>query len=136
MQKLLFGLFTALLTFSACTKDDDSNPGTGAELGGTTWRVTYYWDKDKDETDDFAGYTFEFRTDGTLVASLPGGTQQTGSWRLQDSNTELNLAITGTEPLDDFADDDWDVVERSATSLKLRDDSGSGGTEELHLVRI
>lgn len=133
MKKFLWG---ALLIASACqSSKNDNNPVPASDLNNSTWRVTYFFDRDKEETSDFNGYTFEFREDGSFVANLPGGGTQTGTWQFQDQNTELAILIAGGKPLDDITDDDWDVTEHTANSLKLRDDSDDH-VEELHLQRV
>ena len=132
-----FSLF-ALLTLGACnnSSDDDSNNPSipNSDLSGN-WKVTYFWDEDEDETYEFNGYTFEFKSDGTFVALLPGGSTQNGTWgeRPDDGVTKLDITIPGAKPLDEL-NEDWVILEKTNTSLKLRDDDNTY-LEEIHFIK-
>lgn len=138
MKQTLLGLALSLVFLSACKNadDDNSNPN-GGSLNGGLWQVTYFFDKDKVETSNFAGYKFEFQSDGTLVATLPDGSTRQGAWSSfnDDNLLRLGLIITGTEALDDFSDDDWVITEQTGNTIKLKDDSDTH-LEEIHLERI
>ena len=124
-------LLTAL--FTACDPDDDSNivnPTSNQALG--KWTVTYYWDKDKEETSDFNGYVFDFQDDGILVATTASNTYN-GTWLKNDSSNKLIINIQGAYPLDEMTDD-WLIMEMSGNSIKLKDDN-SEHLEELHLKK-
>ena len=113
---------------------DPSAKAANNDLNGT-WKVTYFWDKDKIETSDFNGYTFEFLSDGTFKANIPGGGSQTGTWgeRPDDGVVKLDIVIPGAKPLDDL-NEDWVILEKTDTSLKLRDDNNTH-LEEIHFSR-
>ena len=124
MKKLLIIILaTAYLT--SCNHDSDVEP-----IG--TWKVSYYVDSGKNETADFAGYTFEFQTGGKFIAKLAGATY-TGTWNENSSSKKLDIKIAGTNKLDDVSDD-WLILEKTSTSIKLKDDNSSSN-EELHLVK-
>ncbi|MFZ9003557.1 MAG: hypothetical protein ACO3AE_05980, partial [Robiginitalea sp.] len=84
--KLIFlNLFAVLLVAVSCDSNDDPadtladvNP---AELRSAAqngqWRITFYFDSDKEETSDYAGYVFTFGGDGTVTATN-GTTEGTG----------------------------------------------------------
>lgn len=134
MQKHLFYCLCALISFSACHKSSDDNPGNSLVNNPPAgkWVVHYYWDKDKDETSDFSGYSFEFQSNGTLVATLPGGSTVSGTW--STSSSKLTISITGNDKLDDLTDD-WLVIEQTDNLIKLKDDNDSH-LEELHFKKI
>jgi hypothetical protein len=130
---LLVGLF-------ACS--DDNSASKQDEIKDTvisgTWRITYYWDTDKEETSKFSGYNFTFGSNGVLTA-VKSSTTITGSWSITDSNSnddslnDLDFNILFSAPAD-FADlsDDWDIQEYTSTQIKLIDVSGgNGGTDYL-----
>ncbi len=94
--------------------------------------MTYFRDKDKDETSDFNGYTFDLKSDGTLVANLPGGGTINGTWN--QTSTKLIFSITGTYALDEMSDD-WLIVSISDTEIRLKDDNDEH-LEELRLQKI
>lgn len=128
-----------LSVFSACTNSDDglipSNQPPVVNNNGA-WRVSYYFDKDKDETSNFTGYQFTFRDNGVLEASRNGATT-TGSWKvIQDDGRQKLVINTGTasKPLADLTDD-WVVIEQSSSRIRLQDDNDEH-LEELHFEGI
>ncbi|MBK8965699.1 MAG: hypothetical protein R3D58_22530 [Saprospiraceae bacterium] len=136
MKLLIFPAMLLALTFIGCSKsgsDDDSNPAN-PQLSGTKWVVTYFWDKDKDETNDFSGYSFEFKDSGALVAYLPDGSTKTGQWSVSSSSNKLILVIGGTYALDEMADD-WVIMTKTNTVMQLKDDNTTH-LEELHFKKI
>lgn len=142
-------LFLLLLTigFLSCSKDDDNNNNnnnstiTAANLATTvsagTWRITYYFDTDHEETTNYAGYSFTFAGNNVVTASKPGATPVTGSWTtgLDDSKVKLILAFATPAGFSEISDD-WHVTERTDTRIKLQDVSGgNGGIDYLYLER-
>ena len=129
----------AILTVAilSCSKDDDNSstvsPGNVSNtVTSGTWRITYYWDSDHDETSDFSGYTFTFASGGVLTA-VKSGTTVTGSWSTgtDDSKTELVISFASPASFIEISDD-WEVIEMTSTRIKLRDVSGgNGGTDYL-----
>lgn len=133
MQKLLSIALFCILTLASCQKSDDDNPSTNnPQINNGLWKVTYFRDKDKDETSDFNGYTFDLKSDGTLVANLPGGGTINGTWN--QTSTKLIFSITGTYALDEMSDD-WLIVSISDTEIRLKDDNDEH-LEELRLQKI
>lgn len=133
---LFFGLYLAIIA-GACTNGNDDNSPAGnlpdiLTDGSGQWRVSYYWDKDKDETNDFAGYTFNFNSDGTLEA-VKNGSTTTGSWQHNSSSNKLIINLGDVKPLGD-ATDDWLIIERTDNLIKLRDDN-TEHLEELYFQR-
>jgi hypothetical protein len=133
----------------ACSKDESSTTtppdnGTSAQQVTTnveagTWRITYFWDTDKDETSNFAGYVFSFNTDGTLTA-VKGSTTVSGTWSVLDTNSSNDDSGDTTDDDDfniffsvptssDFDDliDNWDIISANATKIELTDVSGGNG---------
>ena len=50
------------------------------------WIMTYFYDRDSDETSDYNGYTFTFENSGTLTATN-GTNTYTGLWSVTNSNS-------------------------------------------------
>ena len=133
---LVGGLFFA----TSCSSDDDSNPSTTNPsandvintVSSGTWRITSYLDSGQDETADFAGYNFTFGASNVLTATN-GTNNYSGIWSVtndDDSADDLDFDILFSEPAPaSFQDlsDDWDVVERTSTKVRLRDVSGGNG---------
>jgi hypothetical protein len=128
-------LALSMLSLNSCKKDDDNSSSTTSVevnniVSSGNWRVTYYWDTDKDETSDFSGYTFTFGVSGVLTA-LKNGTTITGTWgtRIDSGKTKLDIAFATPESFREITED-WEVLEKSATQIKLIHVSGgNGGTD-------
>lgn len=129
--KMNLVIVVALLTIAGCTKDDTSSSISG-KISGNTWKLTYYWDKDKDETHKFAGYTFLFNTDQSIDVNT-GASTVMGTWTFDtsdDSHDHFIISFPATEPFEDLTDD-WEVIQITKDEISLKDVSGSGGTEYL-----
>ena len=123
---------------TAYKKEDDSlSPNnTSNTLQQGMWKVSYYYDKDKDETSHFSSYEFEFMDDGSLKI-VNSSSQYTGTWSTYDSDgySKMNINAGSSDPLSDL-NDDWKVVENSETMIKLEDQSGDGSMEYLDFKKI
>jgi hypothetical protein len=128
-----------LVGISSCddnsTSENDDKPTkqvVESALKESQWRVTNFFDE-KDETQHFDGYSFQFSNDGSVIAAK-NNTLVSGTWStFKSSNGEikLNLEFSLTEPFDELSDD-WVVVESSSTRIVLEDVSGgSGETDKL-----
>lgn len=146
-------LVFAVLVFKSCSKDDPNIPNTinssdipairSAIMDGE-WRITYYFDTDKDETSEYAGYTFTFQDNGTLGAT-DGNTALSGAWSITDSNDsnddnsssdiDFNIVFSSPDIFEELSDD-WDIKKYSNTSIELIDVSGgNGGTDLLTFTK-
>jgi hypothetical protein len=130
MKKIIILCFL-LSSFMACknSSSNDVNPSNSIILG--VWKVSYFFD-DKDETSDFNGYTFDFKSDGKFVATFSTNTVN-GTWSEDKSSNKLIINISGTKALDELADD-WLITEKTNTSIKLKDDNVTKN-EQLHFTR-
>lgn len=139
MKKVRFSLLTltllSLMAFNACTNSNDDNlPNSNVTNQLTTsgdWKVSYYWDKDKDETNDFSGYSFLFKDNGVLEA-LKNGVTTNGTWQINSSSNKLIIFMGTARPLENL-NDDWIIVEKTDSVIKLRDDNDTH-LEELHFA--
>jgi len=123
-------LFISAFTM-ACNNDDDNAPSSTDDTltNGGTWKVTYYFDKDKEETSDFSSYTFAFETGGVFKATKNGATT-IGTWQVDASSNKLIISTgVGTKPLGDLTDD-WILTEKSSKVIKLRDDRNDNNGDE------
>ncbi len=163
-MKLKLSTLVVLLTMglvTSCSKDDSPNNAQNntssvdqlkriAQNGD--WQVTYFFDTDTDETNDFNGYAFKFNADGTLVATK-GSTTVNGTWSVVDDDSNSSSGDDDDDSTDDddfniffpvpdtndFEDlnDDWDIVSISDTKIELIDVSGgNGGTDLLTFEKI
>lgn len=133
-------IFLLLLAAVAC--DDKSSDSknqdqiTNAVTSGT-WRITYFYDTDKEETAIYNGYNFTFGA--TALTATNGSNTYTGTWSISDSNSNddsmndlhFNIAFTAPPAFEELSDD-WDILESTATKIRLVDVSGgNGGTDYL-----
>ncbi len=128
-------LFLALMVSGAmlitsCTKDnilDDTPQEVTNTVTEGTWSISYYWD-DKDETSHFNGYDFTFASNGTLSATN-SSQMCSGTWSTGTDDSQLKLHISFMTPADfEELSDDWHIIERSNSMIKLEDVSGGDGS--------
>ena len=147
---LVIFIYTGLAM--SCDKDDDNNQQqetsvsqikNTAQIG--TWKITYFFDSDHEETGHFTGYLFTFNGNGSLVA-VKGSTTVTGTWSVTDSNssdddggsngTDFNIFFASPADFEDLSDD-WDIISVSNSKIELTDVSGgNGGTDFLTFEKI
>ena len=152
LKKIKFSLVIAMLfvltTSSMCSNDDDGstssvNPSDVINIvNNGTWRITYYYDTDHEETNSFNGYNFTFGESNVLTASN-GTNSYTGTWSVTDSNSnddnlsdlDFNIAFSSPAQFEELTDD-WEIIEKSSTLIKLKDVSGgNGGTDYLTFAK-
>jgi hypothetical protein len=127
MKKLFFILLLPVL-IASCTKEKRTGTTTNTDLKNGTWRINYYWDQ-KDETGNFSGYILMF-TDGGVLMAHKGAAVATGTW----SETSNKLIINFSDPVLSKLNDDWLVTEKTATTIKMKDDNPAQD-DQLHLVK-
>ena len=153
LKKIKFSLVIAMLfvltTSSMCSSDDDNtnpivnNPTDVINIvNNGTWRITYYYDTDHEETTNFNGYNFTFGASSVLTASN-GTNNHSGTWSVTDSNSnddsisdlDFNIAFSSPAQFEELTDD-WEIIEKSTTVIKLKDVSGgNGGTDYLTFTK-
>ncbi len=143
MQILRLGLkpwilfpFLGLILIAACGKDNSTPGGSNPPASGL-WKVTYFFDKQV-ETSNYAGYTFEFKTDGTLIA-INGGQSYAGTWstNCDDSSNKFCIFFNGTAPsaLKELAED-WRIIEKNSGFMHFEHTSGGNGdTDVVHFTK-
>lgn len=135
MKTGLFALVTGLLMLSSCKKASDSTPAITLTAVNTTvvtgsWKVTYYYDKTFDATASFSGYSFTFASGGTITA-VKGASTVNGTWSSGNDDSKVKFVISFATPAN-FTEisNDWHVIERTDTKIRLQDISGGGGGTE------
>ncbi len=133
-------LFVFILASCSNSSSDPSVPSQTViqnNVQSDSWKITYFNDSGKDETNHFTGYTFTFGANGTLTASA--SSTQTGSWSLTDSNSnddsvstlDFNIQFSLGNDLDDLSED-WSIVSQTSSRIELIHVSGgNGGTDYL-----
>lgn len=150
MKKALYSIlaFAFVLTATSCSDDDDNSSGTTAEevtstITSGSWRITTFSEDGVDETTNFTGYNFVFGESNTITADN-GTNTYTGAWAVTDDDSDddnpsgdVDLDIIFSNP-ENFIDlsEDWDVIERTSSKVRLRHVSGGdGGTDYLTFER-
>lgn len=130
-------IIATLLLFLACQSDDSNDNTTSTDINAVvavvtngTWKITYYYDSDKEETSNFSGYTFTFTSNGVLTATN-GTLTHSGTWSISNdddnkSDLDFNIAFSAPATFVDLTED-WDIIEKTSTSIKLKDVSGGDG---------
>jgi hypothetical protein len=151
---IFLSLVATLLISVGCESNEDPAPQAdviAAELQSTAlegqWRITYYFDSDKEETSDYAGFVFTFGADGT-VSATNGTTEVAGTWSVTDSSSsdddspdddsdvDFNLFFVSPADFEELSDD-WDILKYNASRIELIDISGGdGGTDYLTFEKI
>ncbi|HMJ48274.1 MAG TPA: hypothetical protein VK498_13160 [Ferruginibacter sp.] len=137
MKKTFFIIIATLGLLGSCKKADNSSNSisptivTNTVISGS-WRITYYWDTNHEETSSFSGYSFTFGNGNALIA-VKGTSTITGTWTTgtDDSQTKLILSFSTPSSFMEISDD-WHITEVTSTRIKLQDISGgNGGTDYL-----
>jgi hypothetical protein len=128
---LAIGCLLSILLIG-CKKDDVITPNLSIEVTNTlksgTWRVSYYWDNDQDETASFSGYAFQFLNNNTVTASNNISTVS-GSWATGTDDSSVKLLLNFLAPPDfESISGDWKISLHSPTQINLVDSSGGNGT--------
>ncbi|MCA6074522.1 hypothetical protein [Fulvivirga sedimenti] len=150
MKSLNYLLVGMIMILAACD-DNEVTPDIQSQIEDVQslaksgdWIITYYFD-DKDETADYAGYTFTFNENGSIIAKN-GSTEVSGTWsvtRDDDSNDDnpdegdidFNINFISPEKFAELSDD-WDIKSRTSSKIELIDVSGgNGGTDFLTFER-
>jgi hypothetical protein len=124
MQRLIPALLFALAAFVSCTKSDDTVEKNPA------WVVTSYATKSQsevtftDQTSLFAGYTFEFNDDNTMVIHKPDGSVADAQWGNVAATSNITFKMDNPFAPVDAILGDWPVNEQTDTDLKLERTTG------------
>ncbi|HEX6892677.1 MAG TPA: hypothetical protein VF141_18345 [Chryseolinea sp.] len=145
MKTAMFVLL-ALFFIVACDDDDNNNSTSEVTKVRNTvvngqWKITYFFDTDTDETDNFAGYVFEFASNDILTATK-GSTNVSGSWSVTDNDSgddhsngdydDIDFNISFASPADfEELTEDWEIISLTSTKIELRHVSGGGGGTDL-----
>ena len=155
------GISFLVALFAACTSDnsnDNNSDSLDAQIqevknlaSSGTWIVASFVDSGVNETDDFAGYSFTFNANGSLIANKGSNTVE-GSWSItgddssddssddnssDDDSDDIDFNIFFASP-DSFSElsEDWEIVSRSNNRIELIHISGgNGGTDSLVLEK-
>lgn len=112
--------------------DDNSGGGSGNNnfttiLTSGTWYVSYFQEDDDVETTMFSGYVFTFNNNGASTA-VRNSITTAGTWSTYEDSGENKLELNFDGLALDEIEDDWRIIEFSATQIRLKDVSGGDGS--------
>lgn len=138
-KSIALSLILLFITLVSCKKDKSSSSSTisvSSIVAQGKWKVTFYENSGTNETSNFNGYEFLFNSNGT-VSATKSSTVINGNWSDGNDDSQLKLVLTfSVSPFSDL-NDDWHIIEKSSTVIKLEDVSGgNGGTDYLTFEKI
>ncbi|MBY0487060.1 MAG: hypothetical protein K2P85_07745 [Flavobacteriaceae bacterium] len=99
-----------------------------------TWHVSYFYD-DEDETNNFAGYSFSFLSNGTTYVTKNSITTY-GTWYKYTDNGKGKLDLSFSSNTLDELEEDWRITEYTSSEIRLKHVSGgNGGTDYLYFSK-
>ena len=136
MKKIILlsvAIFISSLLIISCSKENITNIASYVTKG--TWRVTLYQENGVSKLYYFSNYDFTF-SNSTVTATRNASTVTgTFSTKYDDSKNKLVLNFGNTSPFNEL-NDDWEILEESATKIRMQDVSGgNGGTDLLTLEK-
>lgn len=127
MKKLCVILGLSAIVFGGCTKKDADVDSVAEAVTNGTWRVTHFSERANNETDDFAGYTFTFQSNGKVLAAKNGVIKE-GNWSESTSSQKLTIDLgiksDANKPLGELSDE-WKITSKTDTKINLADDNSS-----------
>lgn len=136
---LFLAVFVMILTGISCKKDSSGADNTlsGLVVSGT-WSVHLYTDNGADFTNNYSGYSFQFKSGGAMSATK-APTTTSGIWaEVEDSGkTKFILSwVGGAIPVALLEiEEDWVLTSKSSTMIELSNTNGSGVTRVLHFQK-
>jgi hypothetical protein len=135
LKSVQFFAFVSILLLASCKKDDSTNvlqTQVTTTIQAGTWKITFFNENGIDKTSNYSGFVYAFNAGGTATATR-NSTTTNGSWAsgTDDSKVKLILDFGVTSPLNEL-NEDWIVLERTDTKIRLTHISGgNGGTDFL-----
>ena len=116
--------------------EDCTTPGTNPlvlsnVLTNGTWYVSYFYGDYSDQTYYFNGYNFSYNVNGECTA-IKNSTTIYGDWDIHNENNYQKLDFHFDGDILDELEEDWKVLEFTATSIRLKHES-DGGSDNHYL---
>ena len=140
MKRIIILCITlATLCLTGCDESDTTSIPllneivVGNRLREGNWRITNFTHQSINKTANYAGVTFDFDAISVILSNtqtLPVA----GSWGITDEGFEgqpelvFTMALTSVEPRFINISEDWDIIESTATKLRLKDENIENST--------
>jgi hypothetical protein len=148
MKKIMV---VALLFLVACNSNDDINNPVNpnenivTDLPQSSWKITYFFDDNTNQTNIYAGFSFNFNTNGS-VRVVNDIFSETGSWLYEDAshdssdddgieNDEELILVFSNSNFFSKLSDDWHITSASKTKVELFDESSDGNMQFLTFTK-
>lgn len=133
-----FALFLLLTNAMVACNNDDLSINNNSTPSAGTWKISYFFDQ-QDETGNYANYTFEFGSNGSL--SVSNGSQTwTGTWAtgIDDSANKFLINFSGAVPsILSELEADWRIIKMEDDFMHFEHTSGGNGdTDVLKFSKI
>lgn len=136
IMKNIFTILILTCCLVSCQKNQDAIPTTvetvtpqslSALASSGTWRITYSYNTNRDETANYTGYIFTFAGNNKLTA-VHGGNMIVGNWSVGADDAKAKMQISFPIPAS-FAklSHDWVVLDRLDKRLKLQNINTTNG---------
>jgi hypothetical protein len=113
-----------ILYFAACAHVDDYTVFKSVTPIVTkgNWKVNLYMDANNDKTNDFAGYSFVFSSNGDVKASK-NGNDINGHWYEDNVSKKVAIDLGNTDPMLINLNDSWNINDVSNTNISLENEN-------------
>lgn len=102
------------------------------------WKVNLYRDNGADETNNYTGYEFQFKSNGTVLARNKDNSELNGSWRsvAEDGTKKVYMEFDPASHLNELSED-WLVILNTKNALVFEDfTTGHSGSDYLSFEKI
>ena len=134
-MKNIFTILILTCCLVSCQKNQDAVPtvetvtpqSLSALATSGTWRISYSYNANRDETANYTDYIFTFASNNKLFA-VHGGNTIVGNWSAGADDAKAKMQISFPIPAS-FAklSHDWVVLERQNTRVKLQNINTTNG---------
>lgn len=125
MKKVALFTILSIILLMGCSKKKTIKSVESDMIEGS-WKVSFFEEDGQNETSDYSGYVFTFKSDGSVKA-ISGATVVNGTWSTYKDDDHVDFDLLLPAPLDDLTDD-WDIINNTSSTLELKGVSGGDGS--------
>lgn len=125
-MKYILIILLAVMTAGACKKTVEKiqeNAALSIMTNGQ-WIVNKFIESTDDVTDDFAGYSFQFYENGTVIG-LSGGAEKKGTWEANITGRTITAHFPDGELPVEKLNAVWTITDSSVDEVKAKTTSGN-----------